>query len=340
MAARKGSEDVITLLITNGAGIRSQLLLTQVIDPDVAISYNNPLSIAVESNHTEAVGALLDGGADVDAIVGLCNPKNEDYGKRVIHIAAAKGFASMLDLLLSSGANSNAKNMTGHAAIHIAAQNSHTNCIEVLARHKADLNAVNHFGETALHISALGGDVPSVKALVRNGADKEAVNRSKYSQTALHFAAAKGNAEMVACLLELGCNPNAKKATNTGGSTAIQMAAIKGYNEVVSIFKKYGSQLETQRQKTTGGSSSLMYFLDEVPDEFKPKIENLKKVQEAFAKAQQFMVQKKLTKQEHVKYDGGSQVEEPWKTVRLFLSSTFAGIQLSRDVLTYFRYAF
>ncbi len=138
---------------------------------------------------------------------------------------------------------------------------------------------------------------------------------------------------MVAFLLENGCNPSAKKSSSVGGSTPLQMAMTKGYNEIVVLLKKYGvaQEQQKQQQQTSDGTSSLMSFLDDVPEQFKPKMENIRKAQEgSIAKHHEYNTAALNDPRSYLNQDTASPVEEPWKTVRLFLSSTFGSVVVLR----------
>ncbi len=68
--------------------------------------------------NVQVVKTLLSAGAKPDIIVGHIYSNKPD-GIRPLHIASAKGFDEVVDILLQSGANPNVKNKTGHAAIRI-----------------------------------------------------------------------------------------------------------------------------------------------------------------------------------------------------------------------------
>ena len=132
---------------------------------------------------------------------------------------------------------------------------------------------------------------------------------------------------MTSFLLSVGANPNFKRAIAKGGSTPLQMSMSKGYNEVSALLRRYGAESPVESQKHGGsGASSLMHFMDELPAEYKHALENLKSEHErSLSKHHQYDAMS-MTKTQ-TSFAASKSSQEPWKTVRLFLSSTFGIFQ-------------
>jgi ankyrin repeat protein len=128
---------------------------------------------------------------------------------------------------------------------------------------------------------------------------------------------------MTSLLLSSGADPNLKRAISKGGSTPLQISMIKGYNEVSALLRRYGAVSPIDNKKQGGsGASSLMSFMDELPAEYKQAAENLRNAHErSLSKHHQYDTLS-LTKAP-VPSVATRSSQEPWKTVRLFLSSTF-----------------
>ena len=107
----------------------------------------------------ERVRGLIE-GADV-------NLKNY-YGERALSHAASKGYAEIFELLIRSGADTNADKLY---LLHDAAQNGHVEVVRVLIRSDVDVNAVNDEEMTALRLAADEGHFDVAKVLIQNCAD-------------------------------------------------------------------------------------------------------------------------------------------------------------------------
>lgn len=67
--------------------------------------------------------------------------------------------AAVLDILVSKGANPNARTQTGTTLAHIAARDGKSSCLKVLCDTDADIDAVNQFGNTPVMLAVMANDV-------------------------------------------------------------------------------------------------------------------------------------------------------------------------------------
>lgn len=106
-----------------------------------------PLHLAARSQAFDCVELLLrKGNAD---------PNIGDFDKRTaLHAAVGKAARSydIIEILVSYGAEVNAKDQYGYTPLHMAALNELSQCVEVLIYHGADVTAKSKFGMTALGI--------------------------------------------------------------------------------------------------------------------------------------------------------------------------------------------
>ena len=165
------------------------------------------------------------------------NLKDRTTQDTALHIAAHRGRAEFVRLLLEAGADKDAKNAYGATALHLAAQRSHLEVVRLLLEAGADTDAEFTHGMTALHLGALHGDFEVVRLLLEAGADTDAA-KTNDGTTALHFAALHGHSEVVRLLLEAGAD---KDAENADGATALRIAAEKGHLEVVRLLQEAGA---------------------------------------------------------------------------------------------------
>ena len=172
--------------------------------------------------------------------------------------AAASGNKKYLEQYLAKGGNPNAKDKDGWTLLHLTAYNGHKDIVELLITNGADVNAkLNLFGETirpievvkeghpeiaellrkhggkygTIHTAAGGGDIEAVKEFLAAGVDVNA--KDEVESTPLHLATTKEIAEL---LIANGADVN---ATTNRGTTPLDWAAN---DEIASIIRKHGGK--------------------------------------------------------------------------------------------------
>ena len=164
---------------------------------------------AVKDNNLPEVRQLLKNDPNLVA-------SRDENGFTPLHLAAANGYESMVEFLLSTKADVNAKDNAGSTPLHqaAAADGEHSDIVELLLTHKADVNA----------------------------ADKQ-------SLTPLHYALLADNPGVALTLLRHGANPNVKD--NTAGHTPLILAASKGYKQVTELLLVHGADVNAADDRGT-----------------------------------------------------------------------------------------
>ena len=147
---------------------------------------------AAYDGNIEAVKHHLDAGVDV-------NVKDEG-GETPLHHAALKGHKEIAEVLITNGADLNAKDLLDDSTpLHWAAQFDQKEIVELLIAEGAAVNAKNMDGETPLH-KAVPKEI--VKLLIFNGADVNA--KSKFGHTAIYLANLRNETETAGLLRKHG----------------------------------------------------------------------------------------------------------------------------------------
>jgi ankyrin repeat protein len=184
-----------------------------------------PLWRAANMGRLRVATFLLDHGADVNAMSG---------GETPLISAAMNAQKAMVELLLSRGADVNARASNGGTALLAAAEGGFQAVAEVLLAHKADVNepfTKMHNEETPLHEAAQRGYANFVSLLLTNGADANVINDD--GRTPLFLAVRGGQEKIVQLLLDAGARPNVE---DRFGRTPLSYAADSGSPEMVKML--------------------------------------------------------------------------------------------------------
>ncbi len=198
-----------------------------------ALPTDESLLDAARNGDVEVVHALLAEGADPNATTG--------DGMTALHWAAEQGHAAVAELLLSAGADVEAKTRVGsYTPLHLASRSGSAPIARALLDAGADPHAAAiNSGVTPLHFAAAAVDGSGVvKALLKAGADVDARETSS-GQTTLMFAAAYNRTEAVVALLEHGADPNAgTKSVDVLRSMAVDREAARRLREALDELRE------------------------------------------------------------------------------------------------------
>jgi len=180
-----------------GDVLQIKILVGEGHTPDIRDGHGRtPLHVAAFRSHHGAMRALVEAGADPNAL------ENDRYD--IVTIAAVADDIPTLKAALSLGGS--AKNITSRwdgTALIAAAHLGHAEVVRILIEAGAPLDHVNNLGWTAVIESIVLGNggprhVETLRALVAAGADITIQNRD--GQTPLSLAKLRGYGEMVSIL--------------------------------------------------------------------------------------------------------------------------------------------
>ena len=219
IACRAGNTEIVRLCLHFGAKN----------DPHPDFGHT-ALHVAVISAQLGAASVLLEAAAESDAdvvIVNLADPA----GLTPLHIAAEKGLVSMIELLLSHGAEIGRRDGSGKTALHIASSLGHKKCLAILANYCGDalLSDQDSSGNTPLHSAADSGQLSCVKLLLESAADVSCRNHA--GKTPYMLANTKGQFQVAQLLLQYHQTQDADYANSTSriySGTKVQEPLNKG----------------------------------------------------------------------------------------------------------------
>jgi len=191
------------------------------------------------------------GVEEVDRLLAfVLEAKIQDTGVALIN-AADKGDSEVVEALLDSGADINARDERNQTALHQAANRGHTPIVKLLLERGSDVNAKNLFGQTPLLAPVYRGSLDTVRALLGAGADVD--SRFGFNGQTPLLAVSTGKAEVVEALLEGGADVNAKGEAYH--ETALMLASITGNKATVQALLENGADVMAE---ATNGRTALM----------------------------------------------------------------------------------
>ena len=180
-----------------------------------------------------ARGDLIDARELIELGARVDEPKSEEDSTTPLLIAAAKGNAEMVRLLLKSGADLTARDDCENNALHLACSKGHVDVANRLIKAGCDIETRAGNGATALHLAARKGHDDVVTLLLESGMDIESVDGK--GATALHAACSGGYEDVVSLLIKRGADVAAEDGK---GKTPRQIASKKGHDDCAKIIKR------------------------------------------------------------------------------------------------------
>ncbi|XP_041103291.1 ankycorbin-like isoform X2 [Polyodon spathula] len=198
---------------------------------------------AVEHGEVDKVTSLL-------AKKGANAVKLDSEGKSALHLAAAKGQAECLGVILSHGVDVTVLDASGCSALHLAAKNNHQECAKKLIQSKCTVEGSDSSGKTALHYAACNS-APIVELLCEQNC---LVNiKDAEGCTPLLLCTQNTHEEVCRYLIDHGADIN---ACDKNGRTAVMMACETSSLKIAEILIQKGADL---RLVDTLGHDALHY---------------------------------------------------------------------------------
>jgi hypothetical protein len=211
----------------------------------------------VEVNSTDQVESVMAGGAmfvapedpfiraaqedNLEALTALIAGKNVNLRDKrsnttALEHAVQNANREMVQLLLSSGADVNAKNDSGETVLMMLDDDATCDLVWDLINAGADVKLKDNSGNTALMQAATSDSQEALKVLLDAGAEVDAKN--KEGRTALMLAASEGHVNIVRALVLAGADMN---AIDESEENALALAAENDHHAVVRFLKSKGA---------------------------------------------------------------------------------------------------
>ena len=212
---------------------------------------NRRLWLAAEAGNAELVQSCIKAGANLEFT--LLN-----VGNTALHLAALRNDINTLNMLISAGANVNARNRgdvhTQVTPLHMAARCGHTEIVRLLLQAGARINAgkSEEPGFTPLLLALWENHPDTAELLITHGADIASGDYLSH-YTPLYLAVQCGYFNIVKLLLEKGAT-NIDSA-DCEGDTALHIAARNNNASIFNLLVAHGANIHL---KNKNGCSSLV----------------------------------------------------------------------------------
>ncbi|XP_035263897.1 ankyrin repeat domain-containing protein 50 [Anguilla anguilla] len=231
LAAYEGQAAVMELLLEAGADVDESAGLRGTASAAVT-----PLLAAASMGHEAAVSAALFWGATADAIDG--------EGRTALSLAAGRGSAGAVRLLLDRGLDENHKDHLGWTPLHAAACEGHRAVCAALTEggSLARVAEPDNEGRTPLVLAAQEGRLAAARLLLDRRSPVD--HRGYDGRSALAAAALEGHAEVAELLVRRGADTDVRDAE---GRPLLYLLVLEGRLDAAALLvREGGAPLESR----------------------------------------------------------------------------------------------
>jgi len=204
---------------------------------------------------------LLQQGYDINA--------PDRFGNTALMLAARNGHLETVKLLLSHGARTDLKNLSGYSLLHCAVHSRNIDIVQLVivdATTGKLMDAIPDGGKdiapfvySPLVIAVEREDASLVRLLISYGVDvnlhSSSTPRQRRDSSPLWLAAARNNREILEMLLEAGADINCRSGNKS--NTALHVAAFRQDISWVRYLLSQGANINTQDD---AGQTPLLYI--------------------------------------------------------------------------------
>lgn len=283
LAARNGYEPIIRALLAGGDDVNR-----------AETNQWRPLHFTCDDGDVATTQTLL-GHAEIEL------DARDQAGRTPLMMAALKGHAEVVHLLVAAGANRRLVNRAGTDALALAIESGNLAVIrELLAgelaldrnyRNISTAMALDSFGRTTsvsalshypnpdhLALAVAQGDVKIVRCLLDAGVDR--LERDNLGDIGLHHAARFGDDELVTLLLQ--GHETAISVRDREGRTPLDVAQENGNFTTVQRFVAAGAAEPREWRRPRISDEAQFLTFGAVPEQFRPWLRTLLTAQNSF----------------------------------------------------------
>jgi len=165
----------------------------------------------------------------------------DDRNNTPLHLASQSGMMDMAKLLISCGAEINAKEINQNTPLHFAVKNGNMELARFFLQKDSDINARNKDGFAPMHFAAMYNNKEILRLLIEKGAEIDIKDKRGATPLLVSIWRAK-DIDAVRFLVEKGADIN----VSAPGSwvTPIAMAAQYGERDIVNYLIGKGAKID------------------------------------------------------------------------------------------------
>lgn len=228
LAAFQGQPERVKTYLRQGADVNAAEPIPALIN-GMGDAVLPPILVAIQQQHAGVLEVLLEQGADL-------RPRFPESGQTVLHHAVTTHNHEAVRCLILFKMDLEVRDATGYTVLHnVAFQGSEAHSgilLELLLSAGANIEAKTPSGHTALYIAAKEGALGATQRLLDAGAN--IATRTNCHRTPLHIAARQSHLEIVQSLLDEGAAVNVR---DENGETPLHLACFNRGNKSLSVVK-------------------------------------------------------------------------------------------------------
>ena len=242
IAYEVGDDAVISFLEATKANFKESELISMVKENKID-EVNNLISggnFYVDSKDSMGCSSIFyaKNSSMIDLLVSsgadikICN----NDGRTPMHMAAFLGNIETLEAFFNKGLNINEIDYAGFTPLHLASAKNNLDCVEFLIKNGANIEAKNNLGDTSLISASLNGAKDTIRYLIN---EKAFINeQNNNGQTPLYAAVISQMSEAVDTLISLGADLN---LTDNAGNTPLMTACEYKEETIIEALLNAGS---------------------------------------------------------------------------------------------------
>jgi len=222
-----GSDGQTVLMLAAQSGNRdlTELILSKHPDLEKVDSYDRTaLILTARENGSTEIAKLL--------ITAGANINAKDkFNSTSLELASWRGFSGLVNLLLDNGVELPSEIKELNKLLTYSTEKNLPRLFTLMVAQGADVSGRNPNEGSYLHSASTGGNSEIVEGLINQGLQINEVD--KYGWAPLHCAVSRNRIEATQILLDKGADIN---ATTTAGYTPLSIAQDRGYSELAELL--------------------------------------------------------------------------------------------------------